>query len=195
MLQVDSENMQAITVLERDVIPRTGVYFRSFTPTTALLDVVDCQDAPSIYLVSWIDDSLIQMSDRSIATAMPVNVPDGFSPVFLVITSGGAFNAHWSLYVPCLREPARGKRLHATGDKRNGFVVEVAPDFDVKELQGARKFVFLSWIHRQYVRCTQCGFGICTMEVSGDELEAIAGTVPAPGPSVVCVSLGGPVQS
>jgi hypothetical protein len=136
---------------------------------------------------------MIQMSDRSIAAAMPANVPDGFSPVFLVVTSGGAFNAHWSLYVPCHQEPTRGKRLHATGDKRNGFVVEVVLDFDVEELQGARKFVFLSWIHQQYVRCTLCG--IDTMDVSVDELQTMADTVPAPGPSIVCLSLGDPVQS
>jgi hypothetical protein len=136
---------------------------------------------------------IIQMSDRSIATAMPANVPDGFAPVFLVVTSGGAFNAHWSLYVPCHQEPARGKRMHATGDKRNGFVGEVAPDFDFEELQGARKFVFLSWVHRQYSRCTVCG--IDTTNVSLDELQAIAGTIPAPGPSIVNISLGDPVQS
>jgi hypothetical protein len=132
-------------------------------------------------------DKRDQMADRVVAPPTPSDVPDGFLPAFLMITSGGVFNAHWALFVPSQADPSCGKRVHATGDKRNGFVAEALHDFDLGELQGTRKFVFLSWIHQEYLFLPHSRRGERT-DSAQDKLENVAFQVSAPGPSIVCLA-------
>jgi hypothetical protein len=116
---------------------------------------------------------------------IPADVPHGFRPAFLMITTGGAFNAHWAFLFPRLHDVAHGKRVHAAGDKRSGFEVEVLRDFDLVESDEAKKFIFLSWIHEQYICDAATGTIINDLNLAEDELEKVALGVPAPGPSIV----------
>jgi hypothetical protein len=116
---------------------------------------------------------------------IPADVPYGFRPAFLMITAGGAFNAHWAFLFPRLRDVAHGKRVHAIGDKRSGFEVEVLRDFDLTESDDAKKYVFLSWIHEQYMSDAVTGTIINDPNLAEDKLEKVALGVPAPGPSIV----------
>lgn len=70
--------------------------------------------------------------------------------LYVLIPPSPLFAAHWSLFIPDAssfdaaskryQEPKTGRRIHVSGDRLNGFTLEIIRDYDVKMHKGARQY-------------------------------------------------------
>lgn len=70
--------------------------------------------------------------------------------LYVLIPPSPLFAAHWSLFIPDAssfdaaskpyQEPKIGRRIHVSGDRLNGFTLEIVRDYDVKMHRGARQY-------------------------------------------------------
>lgn len=80
--------------------------------------------------------ALIKSSIPSKAPVPPAvshHGPPGAFLVELLTFSGSPFNDHWAYWIPSRANPDVGLELHATGDVRNGFRLEIKRSYDLSE--------------------------------------------------------------
>lgn len=142
-------------------------------------------------------------------------------PLYIVIPPSPLFAAHWSFFIPDLSSgsseskrhevPRSGRRIHVTGDRLNGFTLEIIRGYNVskhKSVSAERQYLVgaLSFPEAQTsvssdLKSAQVPDGaIYKDEDDGggyvdnsprDELERVCVEIEAPGPSLNKVGVAG----
>lgn len=120
-------------------------------------------------------------------------------PVYVLIPPSPLFSAHWSLFIPDSEDSSCGRRIHVSGDRFNGFKLEMIRGYDVSLHRGlnlSRRFRIGN------VSQPECGTfngpsrgpddaqkdedegGGYVDNHATDELESVCLEVEAPGPSL-----------
>lgn len=86
------------------------------------------------------------------ATSMSISVevhPSGCT-LYVLIPPSPLFAAHWSFFIPDassfdtaskrLEEPRTGRRIHVSGDRLNGFNLEIVRGYDLTKHRSVRRF-------------------------------------------------------
>jgi hypothetical protein len=88
------------------------------------------------------------------APPLPVVAPTGPAGAFtvkLLIYNGAPFNDHWAYWVPSHANPDIGVVLHATGNVRNGFKLQVKRSHNFNlTLDQPTKRIPLQWVDAKY---------------------------------------------
>ncbi|KAI4591918.1 hypothetical protein KJ359_012104 [Pestalotiopsis sp. 9143b] len=92
--------------------------------------------------------------------------------IYVLVYHEPLFAAHWSLWIPQIdpsgREKHIGDRIHATGDRLNGFIYEYDRDYNVKEDDRHPSRFPIASVPDEHL----------------NDLDAACQKVPAPGPSL-----------
>ena len=102
-------------------------------------------------------------------------------PVYLLSYPNRMFAAHWSILVPLKESPQKGTRIHVTGDSLNGFVHQFERDDVPGEDSRHPCMKCLASVDDSHIRDppkTAKDFE------AYNELERLALSAPAPGPSL-----------
>lgn len=129
--------------------------------------------------------------------------------LYMLVPPSPLFAAHWSLYLPDLdktslgsgrqTESTKGRRIHVSGDRLNGFALEIIRDYDVSKHRsvGSRRYPVASIraVHLQQhptVSASETQRELKDDDEGGgyvdnrpkDDLEQACVDVDAPGPSL-----------
>lgn len=157
----------------------------------------------STLLLTRIGDTSTSSSPESIERKTREIHRSGMAhPVYILIFPSPLFPAHWSLFIPSV-SPDRttdnptqtGTRIHVHGDAKSGFAPEFVRNYDTFASVDGDKLVWLADIEEQYMPIVDGPPSKdngkhgeeCRDIEAGNELERIALTVPAPGPSLTSV--------
>lgn len=105
--------------------------------------------------------------------------------IYVLVYHEPLFAAHWSLWIPQIdasgREKHIGDRIHATGDRLNGFVYEYDRDYNIKEDDRHPSRFPIALVPEQHLSAHDAD----TSDPSPvNDLDAACQKVPAPGPSL-----------
>ncbi|KAF2723915.1 hypothetical protein K431DRAFT_292211 [Polychaeton citri CBS 116435] len=121
--------------------------------------------------------------------------------LYVLVPPSPLFAAHWSFFLPNLmhcetsseqyKESNLGRRIHVTGDRLNGFTLEIVRDYDISK---HRSYLLNTIENRETRRSDHCkdedeGGGYVDNQPV-DEFELICTKLEAPGPSLNQVTLG-----
>lgn len=128
------------------------------------------------------------------------------TPLYVVIPPSALFAAHWSFFIPELlpfdpitkrhEEAKLGRRIHATGDRLNGFKLEIIRNYDISKHRsvGTRRFA-IGLLPSKYLQSVRIpaseglrkdddeGGGYVDNEPT-DDFEKLCVEVETPGPSL-----------
>lgn len=107
--------------------------------------------------------------------------------VELITYSGAPFKDHWAYFIRSHQNPQVGVVIHATGDVRNGFVLEFkrSYDFDTTATDPTSR-IPLQWVDAQYFdeiamlnnNIQKMDYGpVCAFEASASKIKAPAKTL------------------
>ncbi|EPQ58603.1 hypothetical protein GLOTRDRAFT_37345 [Gloeophyllum trabeum ATCC 11539] len=103
----------------------------------------------------------------------------------LVVYHSCLFAAHWSFFVPSIRDANVGSRLHVTGDVRSGFQHAISRNYDLRQTARSHTTYLLADIDDQYVEDYPSVEDIPEAPVEPVcKLEEVVFSIPAPGPSL-----------
>lgn len=106
-------------------------------------------------------------------------------PVYLTVYNSPLVPAHWALWVPRASPSNVRKRIHATGDARNGFTVAFERNYDIDATSRTYQLLALVQVLNHYA-VDVTGDGSCTPDQTAhDYLEQVAFRIPAPGAKLV----------
>ncbi|KAH7016841.1 hypothetical protein EDB80DRAFT_272929 [Ilyonectria destructans] len=109
--------------------------------------------------------------------------------VYILVYTSRLFPAHWALWIPSRRDPAIGKRVHATGDARVGFEVEFDRNYNIEQTSRQHQLVHLAQVQDTFISDASCISGPLSSERQPcDKIEEVALSLPPPGPSLVASS-------
>lgn len=125
-------------------------------------------------------------------------------PCYILIPPSPLFAAHWSFFIPNSDSSSHGRRIHVSGDRLNGFKLEIIRAYDVslhRSVTSGRRFrigVVPSSscsvepvAGTEYVQKDEDEGGGYVDNQAVDELERVCLEVEAPGPSLNRVETGG----
>lgn len=125
--------------------------------------------------------------------------------LYILLPPSPLFAAHWSLFIPdtdTRTESDQGRRIHVSGDRLNGFHLEIIRNYNVRQHRsvGPRHFAIGRITSPHTPTTTEPGSreekdedegGGFLDNVPRDALEEVCVCVEAPGPSLNSVSGGG----
>lgn len=129
------------------------------------------------------------------------------TPVYVLVPPSRLFAAHWSFFIPDSQDTTRGRRIHVTGDRLNGFRLEIIREYDAsldRSLAPDRRFpigVVFSCSNSDFEEPVNKPELIQKDDDEGggyvdnratDEFERICMEVNAPGPSLNSVASAQP---
>lgn len=128
----------------------------------------------------------------------PADVP-ALRPVYVLTPPSPLFAAHWSLFIPESQESSFGRRIHVSGDRLNGFKLEIIRGYDAslhRGLSSSRHFRIGNISPSKYgtfsgpstrsddAQKDDDEGGGYVDNYATDELERVCLEVEAPGPSL-----------
>ena len=122
---------------------------------------------------------------------------NNLNSVYVLIPPSPLFAAHWSFFIPDTEDSSHGRRIHVSGDRLNGFKLEIIRAYDVslhRSVSSSRRFRIgaVSSSSRsaepaagtEYVQKDEDEGGGYVDNNAVDELERVCLEVDAPGPSL-----------
>jgi hypothetical protein len=104
--------------------------------------------------------------------------------IYIVVYASPLFPAHWAVWIPSLAGPDIGKRIHVSGDVHKGFEHGFERNYNLAGTGRAHTLIPIGEVGEDYVTDTPLDGQLSVDRIPRDQLERVALTIPAPGPSM-----------
>jgi len=105
--------------------------------------------------------------------------------IILVRYPAAPFKDHWAIFIPSTADPNFGTLIQVEGDVKNGFTHNIRRNYNTKATRRSIRQTVLAKVADKHVHATpSSGAQVRNDTNPRDDIERVALTIPAPGPSM-----------